>query len=93
MKYYFFLPPLTSPFEQIADVDNAVRVVTNEETKTIRVASPMPALPTTHERRMNSITPHMFRRHRTWKSFTVPIIYSTSLIYEKCSETIKHLKQ
>lgn len=60
------IPPLTSPLVQMADMDRAVSVVTNVESRTITDVRPTPAFPVTHDRRMNSITPQIFNRHLTW---------------------------
>jgi len=60
------LPPFTSPFVQMADMDMVVRAVTVEERATMTVASPIPAWPVTHDSRRNNITPNMFNRHRTY---------------------------
>lgn len=48
----------------MADMDRDVIVVTTEAKIMMRKAKPMPACATTHEIRMNSITPQMFSKHR-----------------------------
>lgn len=60
-----YLPPFTSPFVQIADIETDVIKVTTTESKIITEVSPVPAWPTTHDNLKNNITPQMFRRHRT----------------------------
>lgn len=57
-----FLPPLTSPFEQTADMDNVVKVVSKADKRTTKEAKPIPAWPTTQDSRKYSITPHILRR-------------------------------
>ena len=42
-------------------------VVTTAERRMMTEARPMPACPTTQLRRMNSITPQMFRIQRIWE--------------------------
>ena len=60
------IPPLTSPFVHIADIDKAVIVVTTPDSRMTSTESPIPACPTTHDKRRNNITPHMLSRHRTY---------------------------
>ena len=62
---FSYLPPLTSPLLQMADMDKAVSVVTTLASRITRDANPMPAWPTTHDILRNSITPNMFSTHRT----------------------------
>ena len=56
-------PPLIWPFVLIADMDKAVNDVTAVAKRTIKIAWPIPASATTHERRKNSITPQIFNMH------------------------------
>ena len=58
-------PPLTSPLVQIADMDKAVSVVTTAAKSMTPVVSPIPACPTSQDKRRNSITPNMFSKHLT----------------------------
>ena len=55
-------PPFTSPFVQIADMDNAVMVVTTVANNTTTLDNPIPAFATIHGIRKNKITPQIFRR-------------------------------
>lgn len=66
------LPPLTTPFVLIADIDNAVIVVTTVVVKIKIVPSTIPACATTQLRRRNSITPQIFRMHLIKTPFIQP---------------------
>lgn len=80
------LPPLTTPFVLIADIDKAVIVVTTVVVEIRKMPWRTPAWPTTQLRRRKSITPQMFKIHRIstpliQPNFNAPFSYiSTSLI-------------
>lgn len=61
----FYLPPFMTPFVLIADIDNAVILVTIVVVKIKMKPSMMPACPTTQLRRKNNMTPQMFSKHLT----------------------------
>ena len=56
------LPPFTTPFVQIADIDTVVTVVTSADRSITMEARPMPAWPTTHDKRRYKITPQILSR-------------------------------
>ena len=66
------LPPLTSPFVHTADMERVVTTVTSADNKIMTADQPIPAWPTTHVSRRNSITPQMFNRHRSMTPFNQP---------------------
>ena len=57
-------PPRTSPFVQMADMESVVTVVTTPDRMMMTIAWPIPACPTTHDRRRKIMTPKMLSRHR-----------------------------
>ena len=59
------LPPFTIPFDTIADIDRVVTVVTSADRSIMIEARPMPAWPTTHDKRRYKITPQILSRQRS----------------------------
>ena len=62
------LPPRTSPFVQMADMESVVMVVTTAERRMTTMACQIPAWPTTHDSRKKIITPKMLSRHRIYNN-------------------------
>uniref|UniRef100_A0A1A9UTS9 Uncharacterized protein n=1 Tax=Glossina austeni TaxID=7395 RepID=A0A1A9UTS9_GLOAU len=72
-----------TPFVLIADIDNAVILVTTVVVSINTKASRMPACPTTQLRRKNSITPHILSRQRTSTPLIQPnLIIPFNMLFE-----------
>ena len=72
-----YLPPLTSPLVQTADMDNVVNHVTTADSTMITVDQPIPACPATHVSRKYNITPQMLRRQRNMTPLSQPNLGAT----------------